>query len=63
MNTASSIHLLDTVAVVNDLPEFGLVAGKVRAVVDLLLCPKASEVEIFSLDLTNPPSQGSRSHA
>ncbi len=40
----SHIHLLDTVALTSDLPEFGLVAGEVGAVVELL-SDDAFEVE------------------
>lgn len=38
------IHLLDTVAVIRDLPEWGLVAGEVGAVVEVL-SDDAFEVE------------------
>lgn len=44
MNTTPFIHLLDTVAVIQDLPEFGLVAGEVGAVVEVL-SDEAFEVE------------------
>ena len=36
MKSRMKIHLLDTVALVCDVPEFGLVAGEVGAVVELL---------------------------
>lgn len=44
MKTEPPIHLLDTVAVIQDLPEFGLVAGEVGAVVEML-SDEAFEVE------------------
>ena len=44
MPSTSHIHLLDTVALVRDLPELGLVAGEVGAVVDVL-SEDAFEVE------------------
>ncbi len=44
MPAIPSIHLLDTVALVHDLPELGLVAGEVGAVVEVL-SPDAFEVE------------------
>ena len=44
MPATSHIHLLDTVALVRDLPEFGLVAGEVGAVVEVL-SDDAFEVE------------------
>ena len=44
MNEPPSIHLLDTVALIHDLPEFGLVAGEVGAVVEML-SDEAFEVE------------------
>jgi hypothetical protein len=44
MGSFRPIQLLDTVALVCDLPEFGLVAGEVGAVVEEL-SPDAFEVE------------------
>ena len=44
MPATSHIHLLDTVALVRDLPEAGLVAGEVGAVVEVL-SDDAFEVE------------------
>ena len=44
MPFTSHIHLLDTVALVRDLPELGLVAGEVGAVVEVL-SDDAFEVE------------------
>ena len=44
MPATSHIHLLDTVALVRDLPEVGLVAGEVGAVVEVL-SDDAFEVE------------------
>ena len=44
MPASSSIHLLDTVALIRDLPELGLVAGEVGAVVEVLSAD-AFEVE------------------
>lgn len=44
MTNKPTIHLLDTVALVCDVPEFGLVAGEVGAVVELL-SDDAFEVE------------------
>ena len=44
MPATSHIHLLDTVALVRDLPELGLVAGEVGAVVEVLSAD-AYEVE------------------
>ena len=42
--TTPQIQLLDTIALVRDVPEFGLVAGEVGAVVEVL-SPDAFEVE------------------
>ena len=36
MPASTQIHLLDTVALIRDLPELGLVAGEVGAVVEVL---------------------------
>ena len=44
MPASTQIHLLDTVALIRDLPEFGLVAGEVGAVVEVL-SDDAFEVE------------------
>ena len=44
MPTALHIHLLDTVALVSDLPELGLSAGELGAVVEVL-SEDAFEVE------------------
>jgi hypothetical protein len=44
MPALAHIHLLDTVALISDLPEFGLVAGEVGAVVEVL-SDDAFEVE------------------
>ena len=44
MPIASHLHLLDTVALVRDLPELSLVAGEVGAVVEVL-SDAAFEVE------------------
>ena len=44
MVSSPSIHLLDTVALVCDLPELGLVTGEVGAVVEVLAAD-AFEVE------------------
>ena len=44
MSAPSRVHLLDTVALVRDLPELGLVAGEVGAVVEVL-SDDAFEVE------------------
>jgi hypothetical protein len=44
MTNKPTIHLLDTVALVCDLPDLGLVAGEVGAVVELL-SDDAFEVE------------------
>jgi hypothetical protein len=44
MPATPHIQLLDTVALVRDLPELGLVAGEVGAVVEVL-SPDAFEVE------------------
>ena len=44
MPARTQIHLLDTVALIRDVPEFGLVAGEVGAVVEVL-SDDAYEVE------------------
>ena len=44
MPASTQIHLLDTVALIRDLPELGLVAGEVGAVVEVL-SDDAFEVE------------------
>jgi len=44
MATSSSIQLLDTVALLVDVPELGLLAGEVGAVVEIL-SDEAFEVE------------------
>ena len=44
MRARTQIHLLDTVALIRDLPELGLVAGEVGAVVEVL-SDDAFEVE------------------
>jgi hypothetical protein len=44
MSATSHVHLLDTVALVRNLPELGLVAGEVGAVVEVL-SDEAFEVE------------------
>ena len=44
MPASSQIHLLDTVALIRDVPELGLVAGEVGAVVEVL-SDDAFEVE------------------
>lgn len=44
MPTYSPIQLLDTVALVSDLPDLGLAAGEVGAIVEVL-APDAFEVE------------------
>ena len=44
MPASTQIHLLDTVALIRDVPELGLVAGEVGAVVEVL-SDDAYEVE------------------
>jgi hypothetical protein len=49
MPTSLSIQLLDTVALAHDLPELGLVAGEVGAVVEVLSAD-AFEIEFCDED-------------
>jgi hypothetical protein len=42
---ATNVELLDTVALTEDVPEFGLTAGEVGAVVEVLADGEAFEVE------------------
>jgi hypothetical protein len=49
MPVTPPIQLLDTVAIVRDLPEFGLVTGEVGAIVQIL---SADAVEVEFVDVS-----------